>query len=250
MSTYIQRQINTIFRVYRKFVKIYVNNIIVFSQTLKKHIKHFTKIFVFFDQMNIVLKSFKIFLRYSFVSLLKQKIDSLRLTIAKKKLKAILSLKFFLILKHLETYLKKTNYFRQYVLYYVQKFDNFQKRKTRLLKNVFFKNKSRQKYSFKTIVNNSFEKKLDFFNQLQSIFNRFSFLIYFDRIKSFFLNINVFKKKEFEICVYHIKKNFNFNEIKTLFKRDDLKSIMFLNKMLFSAEIRYWSTKFEIIAII
>ena len=123
--TYVQRQINAILRVYREFVKVYVDDVIVFSQTLKKHIKHFTKIFVFFNQMNIVLKSFKIFLKYSSVSLLKQKIDSLRLTTAKKKLKAILSLKFSFILKHLKTYLKKTSYFRQYVSYYAQKFDNF-----------------------------------------------------------------------------------------------------------------------------
>ena len=69
--------------------------------------------------------------------------NSLKLTIVEKKLKVIFDLRFSLILKYLKTYLSKTNYFRQYVLYYAQKTNNFQRKKTQLLKNVFFKKKSR-----------------------------------------------------------------------------------------------------------
>ena len=47
-----------------------------------------------------------------------------------------------------------------------------------------------------------------------------------------------FSKKNLEMCIYHIKK-LNFDKIKTLFKRDDLKLFMFLNKMLLLTKIKY-----------
>ena len=44
-SIYVQRKINTILRVYRVFVKTYVDNIIIFNKTLKKHLTHLREIF-------------------------------------------------------------------------------------------------------------------------------------------------------------------------------------------------------------
>ena len=48
MLTYVQQQINAIFRIYRKFVKIYINDIIVFFTNIKKTYKTFHKNFCFF----------------------------------------------------------------------------------------------------------------------------------------------------------------------------------------------------------
>ena len=89
--------------------------------------------------MNIVFKSFKIYFEYSFVFLLNQKIDSFEFFTIEQKLKIILSINFSQLLKHLELYLKKIEYLRQYVFYYAQKVNNLQRRKVLLLKNVFNK---------------------------------------------------------------------------------------------------------------
>ena len=67
---YVQRQINRIFYKYKKFVKTYVDDVVVFFQLLKKHFRHFNQVFDFFVKMNIVFKSFKIYFEYSFVFLL------------------------------------------------------------------------------------------------------------------------------------------------------------------------------------
>ena len=86
---YVQRQINRLLRFYRRFVKAYVNDIVIYSKTLKKHFIHFDKIFDMLDSNNISIKSKKTFIDYFTIHLLNQKINSLKLIIAKKKLKII-----------------------------------------------------------------------------------------------------------------------------------------------------------------
>ena len=78
---YVQRQINRIFRVFRFFAKIYVNDIVIFNHNLEKHLRHLNQIFVLFVKLNIVLKSSKTYLRYFTISLFEQKIDRFELSI-------------------------------------------------------------------------------------------------------------------------------------------------------------------------
>ncbi len=78
---------------------------IVFSKTLKEHLEHLTQLFALFQHLNITLKAKKTYLKYSSISLLKQKIDSLDLIIAENKLKIIVKLTFSRILKDLKKYL-------------------------------------------------------------------------------------------------------------------------------------------------
>ena len=95
-SIYVQRQTNRLFCNYRDFIKTYVDNIIMFNKTLNKHIDHLIKIFSFFEHMNITIKFIKIYLNYSSITLLSQKINSLRLIIAKKKkIKNYIKISFF-----------------------------------------------------------------------------------------------------------------------------------------------------------
>ena len=68
---YVQRQTNKIFRFIREFVKAYINDMIVFSKTLSKHMNHLRKMFTLFRQRRINLNLKKSFLNYSFVILFK-----------------------------------------------------------------------------------------------------------------------------------------------------------------------------------
>ena len=145
-QTYVQKQIDRLFYEYRHFAKTYVDDVIVFFQSLKEHLRHLNQVFSLFAKMNVVLKSFKIYFEYLSVSLLDQKVDSLDLSIAEEKLKAILNISFSQSLKHLESYLKKTKYLKQYIFYYAQKADSFQRRKILLLKNAFIKKRARKRH--------------------------------------------------------------------------------------------------------
>ena len=91
---YVQRIINKIFRSYRYFCRAYVDNIVIFSTSLKKHLSHLRFIFSTFEKMNIHLSSRKSFLDYPFVQLLNQKIDVLKLTTAEEKFIVIVNLFF------------------------------------------------------------------------------------------------------------------------------------------------------------
>ena len=132
-STYVQRQIDSMFKFFKKFVRAYVNDVVMFLNFLKKHLRHLIQIFKLFEKMNVIIKINKTFLRYSTIALLDQKINSLNMTIINEKLVAIQNLRFLISLKHLKMYFDKTRYFRQYVSYYVQKAKFLQNRKTRLL---------------------------------------------------------------------------------------------------------------------
>ena len=132
-SAYVQRQINSMFKFFKKFVRAYVNDVVIFFNSLKKHFRHLTQIFKLFKKMNVIIKISKTFLKYSTIALLDQKVNNLNITITNEKLVAIQSLRFFISLKHLKTYFDKIEYLRQYVSYYAQKAKLLQNRKTRLL---------------------------------------------------------------------------------------------------------------------
>ena len=70
LSVYVQRQIDRLLRLFKKFVKDYVDDIVIFSRTLLKHISYLRQVFVLFKRVKVVLKSFKSFLEYLNVQLL------------------------------------------------------------------------------------------------------------------------------------------------------------------------------------
>ena len=71
-----------------------MNDIIIFSKTLSKHLNHFRKMFTLFRQKRINLNLKKLFLNYFFVILLEQRVDFLNLFTFEKKLVAIMTLRF------------------------------------------------------------------------------------------------------------------------------------------------------------
>ena len=53
--SYVQRQIDIILRFYKAFVKVYVNNIIIFNKSFKEHIQHFHIVFDLLNKKNVIL---------------------------------------------------------------------------------------------------------------------------------------------------------------------------------------------------
>ena len=143
-STYVQRKIDQIIKKYelKKFTRAYINDIVIFSQTLKNHLKHLIVVFEMFFQLRITLKSFKIYIDYSFVILLKQYVIFLKFIIVIEKLKAIFRLRFSITFKKFEHYLKLIDWLRSYVKRYVQKIELLTRRKAKLLRQ-FFSNKNK-----------------------------------------------------------------------------------------------------------
>ena len=182
-STYVQRQINIILRNFRDFARVYVNDIVVFNKTFEKHIEHLIKIFKLFRKMNIVLKLNKIYFEYFIVVLLDQKIDNFEFIIVEKKLKVIFKFRFFVTLKQLKTYLNFIEWMRDYVSYYAQLSNSLQIRKILMLKNSSIKNNVRKRFNNDNRLNIFIDSKMKFYEIIQKIFFKFTFLIHHDRTR-------------------------------------------------------------------
>lgn len=111
--------IDRILRPYRHFCRAYVDDIVIFSSTLKDHLEHLRLVFSALSKMNIHLSPRKSFLGYPSVQLLGQKVDALGLATAEEKLIVIVNLSFPRTLAQLEKYLGLTGYLRQYIRHYV-----------------------------------------------------------------------------------------------------------------------------------
>ena len=58
-----------------------------------------------------------------------------------------------------------------------------------------------------------------------------------------YIDIDAFKRREFETIIYYFKSETNSNNS----KRNDIKFILFLNRMLNETKTRYWFIEFEMI---
>ena len=141
----------------------------------------------------------------------------------------------------MKIYLDKIEWFRQYVSYYAQKSLSLQKRKIRLLRQAFIKERSRQQHSRRILIDDSSSTEINAFSQLQKSFNRFTFLIHFDKIKVLYIDIDVNKKCDYDVMIYHVKRKDDVESIvfNSSFKRTNVELIMFFNKILSSIESRY-----------
>ena len=133
-SFYVQRQIDRVLRFF-EFAKIYIDDIVIFSKSLKKHFSLLQQIFSVFKNNNIFVNLKKIYIDYFSVNLLEQHVNSLDLVIDEQKLKIISQLIFFATLEQLESYLELTNWFRDYIEKYATKAKSLQNKKIALLKN-------------------------------------------------------------------------------------------------------------------
>lgn len=131
-SVYVQRQIDRVLRSFA-FARVYVNNIVIFSESFEKHIEHLRKIFQTLTTNNISINSKKAFLEYSSINFLNQHVTSLDLFTNEEKLQIIFNFTFLKTLDKLKIYFELTDWFRQYIESYAAKFKSLQNETTFLL---------------------------------------------------------------------------------------------------------------------
>ena len=232
----------------REFAKIFIDNIVIFSRIKKKYLKHLKTIFKRLFSYDVTLNSIKVFLNFSFLILLNQVINALRLIIAKKKLIAIIPLIFSRILSAFEVYLKLTKWMRNYISYYAQIVEPLQNQKTIFLKNEFIKNNFKKTFFKRTSIDQSINAKYQSYKYLQIRFSKSSLLIHFETMKSTFINVDVSKKRNFEIMIFHVQNDFEENDI--IIIKNEIQFIMFFSKILIDAETRYWLIELKMVGVV
>ncbi len=122
--------IDRILQQQRPYIRIYVDDIVIFFNMLEEHLKHLHNIFDILDKMKICLLSKKFYLVYLSVQLLSQWVDALNLVTLKDKLAAIFRIRFPLSLSQLEKYLDLIDYLWQYISHYTVIVKLLQQQKT------------------------------------------------------------------------------------------------------------------------
>ena len=103
--SYMQRIINKELRPYKNFVKIYIDDLIIFSSIFEMHFIHLRKLFQLLLKLKIIINFKKTFFNYSSITLLGQKVDTFDLSIIEEKIEALTKLKFSVDLEVLKHYL-------------------------------------------------------------------------------------------------------------------------------------------------
>ena len=216
------------FREYRHFVRIYVNDIVVFFRTKIEHEIHLRKTFSMLNKNNISIKFIKTFLNYSSISFFDQKIDSLNLITFQKKLKTIVKFRFFRIFQQLETYFDLIDWLRDYIVYYIDIFKSLQNKKIELFRDEFIAKNVKRFYFSKTRVQHFIAKKLISFDVLQIVLTNFFYFVHSNFKRQLFVDLNVSKKFDFDVMFYYIKTiYFDQFEFDKYFFRHVIKSIFF-----------------------
>ena len=89
-------------------------------------------------------------------------------------------------------------------------------------------------------------KKLKFFRTLQNHLSITSFLIYFDKTKQLYINLNSRQKKSINVMIYYI----NVASFEKYSSKVFIEFILFLSKLLNSVETRYWSIELKLTELI
>jgi len=235
---YVQRQIDIFLRPHRAYAKAFIDDITIWSMTLEDHIRNLHAIFSLFQQVQITLSPIKSFIGYPSVSLLGQRVDSFGMTTSEEKIEAISNLDFPRNRKDLERYLGLTGWLRNYVPYYAQLAAPLQRRKTLMNRNK----------AIGTLPVSKAEEES--FTALQAMFAEPRFLTHFDPKRRLFVDLDASKQRGFGAMIYHVKAASESSEDPSKIPRNSVQPILFLSKLLASAETRYWPTELEVAGLV
>jgi hypothetical protein len=144
-------------------------------------------------------------------------------------------LKFSENLIALKRYLELIDYLRNKIYFFAEIVMFLQKLKTKLLKNSSTKARRKEFINRTRII--LINREMISFLLLQENLIKITLLIHFDKIKWLWIDLDEFKKFNFEMIVFHVIKKF----LKKIWStKNDIQSIMFLSRLLTSSERNYW----------
>ena len=244
---YVQRQIDLILKDFFKWCRTYLDDIVVRSNSLQEHIYHLRRLFQRLQQYGIRLEPKKAYIGFPEVALLGQRVDALGLSTPKEKLKAIADLQFPETLKKLETYIGMTGDLRHIIPNYAQKVEPLQKRKTALLQGSPVAGQPRQQWARKTRLTNPTAVEREAFNALQKGFREESIsLVHWAADRQTYIDIDASQQTGFGVVIYHVKGSYDHKDVTKPPPTAMTEPIMFLSRLLTTAEKNYWATELEV----
>ena len=106
-------------------------------------------------------------------------------------------------------------------------------KKTLMLREFSIKDNVKKRFNASSRLNIFINVECLFYKTFQKMFSKFIFLIHHDFARQLYVDVDVLHKRDFEIIVYHVKKE------KITYNKKDIELILFFSKVLTSAEFRY-----------
>ena len=100
------------------FMLVYIDDIVVYSQTFNHHVQHLDSVLGAITQANITLSPPKCHISYQSLILLGQRVSHLRISSHQEKINAVNAMKPPTKVKELQMFLGFTNYFTNYIPFY------------------------------------------------------------------------------------------------------------------------------------
>jgi hypothetical protein len=194
---------------YKTFCRAFIDDIMVFSNSFKDHIKYLETVFQLFTNKNIAISPKKSFVKYPSMELLGFYVDAFGLATTNSRIQGFRNLQFPATLKALEGYLRASGYLRTMIAYFAQIVEPLQNRKTALLakgRNTSKTDNAGARASYtrsKTFTPT--EAELASFNTLQQhLYSRLR-LSHVHPDRTLFLQIDGSLEHGFRVVAFHLK---------------------------------------------
>lgn len=266
---HVQRQMENIMRDF-PFVRVYIDDFIIYSNSLDDHEKHLRQVFKKLDTLRFSLAAKKSFLGYPSVTMLGQKVDALGLASTDERMKAMRDLQFPHNAHLLETYIGATGFLRDKTPYYAQLAGPLQDLKTVLLKNA--PNGKYKRKRFGENISIAEEPLIRAaFDAIQNQFKNNMKLFHQDTARPLYADVDASKEYGIAAFLYHVDgdpepvmedvpapKGFEgvpngptawLKKVKDWPERS-IQPILFLSKRLSPAERNYWPTELEMSGVV
>ena len=224
-----------------RFVCVYVDDILIYSNSFDEHLVHLDEVFRILSDLGITLKAKKVFLGFHNVELLGYIVDRLGLTTTESKSASIANLQFPSNLAELEHFIGLTNWNRHLIPYFAQRIAPLQLFKTTALRGAPPSSRGRKSFAQKTPVPRE-PILVEAFHDVQQVLAEKPRLYHmrYDRPVHAFLDSS--QEYGTGLAVYQEE---DFDPERTGYRKTNLVPLHFLSKPLSVAEKNYWPTDLE-----
>lgn len=202
---FVQWQMDFHLRDFVEFCRAYIDDIVITSVTLDKHVHHLHAGFQSLVKLNLMMEPAKSYIGYQSVQLLGQHVDAFRLATLDEKTRAIADLEFPKTIQQLETYLGMTGTLRHFIRHYTYLLEPLEERKALLLKGIPVKGWPRREFARAMSLAQPSQAELDAFAMLQKLFTERLWLTHFSRDRQLYVDIDASKERGHGAMVSHAK---------------------------------------------
>ena len=257
LPAFVQRFMDRLFFKYCYFVRVYIDDIVVFSLSFEEYLKYLKIVLEIIDKARLYISVPKSFAGYLAVRLLGYIVNREGTAKTDNRIAAFKKLKFPNTLDDLEYYLGMAGWLRRGISWFVLKVDPLQRRKTEMLAEVrkkgelpIGKSKNvRKVYTSKAKFDLTLEE-LESFCLLQEYLYKQYFLYYYCMDKPLFVKIDTCRKG-YSAFVFQLK---GYQDGYSIPGRDipvlEIQPVLFLSRLTTNVEKKYGAIESEVAIVV